>query len=98
MLRQRQSTANFVKIEPRSSNEACQQVTVELNYYNEAAKTKTEEVRMTYDFGKDVDTNICTVLQQCGYSTRDIQQRHGGFTLRDMKYHKDLREIEDQGR
>jgi len=98
VLRQRQSTANFVKVEQRSSSERHKHVVVELNYYNEATKTKTEEVKVTYDFSKDLDANICTVLQTCGYTPRDISQRHGVFTLRDTKYQKDLRQVEEQGK
>jgi hypothetical protein len=53
---------------------------------------------MIYDLNKNIDQNICSVLNQCGFPKREIAQKHDSFTLRHMKSQRDLRDVEDQRR
>lgn len=66
LLRRRQSTAKFAKGERAkdSGEKKCKEasVLVELNFYNEATKTKTEEISANFHFGRNIESNIRAVL------------------------------------
>jgi len=43
-----------------------------------------------------VTSNVCAVLEICGFPKRSIAEKQHNFTLRTMQSIKDLREVEDQ--
>jgi len=40
---------------------------VEMNFFNDTTKTKTEVVIAAYDLSKDLSANICSIMQRCGF-------------------------------